>query len=65
MATPRVLGVVKQALTEQAIAALETPSGRAPSWLTPDSHAQFRRGHGPVSALALLGNAQNGRETDA
>jgi hypothetical protein len=32
---PRVLGVVKQALTEQAIAALETPSGRAPSWLAP------------------------------
>ena len=31
----RVLGVVKRALTEQAIAALETPSGRAPSWLTP------------------------------
>lgn len=31
----RVLGVVKQALTEQAIAILETPSGRAPSWLTP------------------------------
>jgi len=31
----RVLGVVKQALTEQAIAALETSSGRAPAWLTP------------------------------
>ena len=34
-ANAKVLGVVKQALTEQAIAALETPSGRAPSWLTP------------------------------
>lgn len=31
----KVLGVVKQALTEQAIGELETPSGRAPSWLTP------------------------------
>jgi hypothetical protein len=31
----RVLGVVKQALSELAIATLETPSGRAPSWLTP------------------------------
>ena len=30
-----VLGVVKQALTEPAVAALETPTGRAPSWLTP------------------------------
>lgn len=34
-ANARVLGVVKQALTEQAITALETPSGPAPSWLTP------------------------------
>jgi hypothetical protein len=31
----KVLGVVKQALTEEAIAALETSTGRAPSWLTP------------------------------
>jgi hypothetical protein len=31
----KVLGVVKQALTEVAVAALETPTGRAPSWLTP------------------------------
>ena len=31
----RVLGVVKQALTEQALAALELPSGQAPTWLTP------------------------------
>jgi len=31
----RVLGVVKQALTEEAVATLEAPSGRAPSWLTP------------------------------
>ena len=30
-----VLGVVKQALTEEAVAALETPTGPAPSWLTP------------------------------
>ncbi len=31
----KVLGVVKQALTERAVAALEAPTGRAPSWLTP------------------------------
>jgi hypothetical protein len=30
-----VLGVVKQALTERAVAALEAPSERALSWLTP------------------------------
>lgn len=30
-----VLGVVKQALTEEALAALERPTGPAPSWLTP------------------------------
>lgn len=34
-ANARALGVVKRALTEQAITTLETPSGRAPSWLTP------------------------------
>lgn len=34
-AIARILGVVKQTLTEQAIAALETPSGPAPLWLTP------------------------------
>jgi len=31
----KVLGVVKRALTEQALAELETPTGPAPSWLTP------------------------------
>jgi hypothetical protein len=31
----KVLGVVKQALTEEAVAALEVSTGRAPSWLTP------------------------------
>jgi hypothetical protein len=31
----KVFGVVKQALTEEAVAALETPTGRAPSWFTP------------------------------
>jgi hypothetical protein len=31
----KVLGVVKQALTEKAVAALEASTGRAPSWLTP------------------------------
>ena len=31
----KVFGVVKQALTEEAVAELETPTGRAPSWLTP------------------------------
>lgn len=31
----KVLGVVKQALTEQAVDALEVPTGPAPSWLTP------------------------------
>jgi hypothetical protein len=34
-ASAKVLGVVKHALTEAAVAALETPTGRAPSWLTP------------------------------
>jgi hypothetical protein len=33
--TAKVLGVVKQALTEEAVAALEVSTGRAPSWLTP------------------------------
>lgn len=31
----KVVGVVKQALTEEAVAALEASTGRAPSWLTP------------------------------
>lgn len=31
----KVLGVVKQALTEEAVAELETSTSRAPSWLTP------------------------------
>ena len=31
----RLLAPGKQALTEQAIAILQSPSGRAPSWLTP------------------------------
>jgi hypothetical protein len=31
----KVLGVVKQALTEEAVAALEASTGKAPSWLTP------------------------------
>jgi hypothetical protein len=34
-ASAKVLGVVKQALTEEAVAALEVSTGRAPSWLTP------------------------------
>jgi hypothetical protein len=34
-ASAKALGVVKQALTEKAVAALEAPTGRAPSWLTP------------------------------
>lgn len=44
----RVLGVVKQALTEQGLAALETPAGRAPTWLTPVVMRNFRRRPGPV-----------------
>jgi hypothetical protein len=31
----KVVGVVTQALTEEAVAALEVSTGRAPSWLTP------------------------------
>jgi hypothetical protein len=31
----KVVGVVQQALTEEAVAALEASTGRAPSWLAP------------------------------
>lgn len=31
----KVLGVVKQVLTEESVAALEASTGQAPSWLTP------------------------------
>ena len=33
--TAKVIAIAKQALTEDAVAALEAPTGPAPSWLTP------------------------------